>query len=435
MPPRQRWLLLWIALATLVVVRATTRPDHRGVLLDHLEFGRRLVVGEDVYGDWRSDPDAPVRPLHAPYPPSFGLLTAPFAGVDAVFGLRAARCAWALLQLGALVALLRALRALARDPPPHPTDREHRWLALLAIALLSRFLLRDTHGGGGNLINVALCTLAFAAAEQDRPARAGWLLGFSLATKPTQVLLLPLLLVFGHRRAAAHAAAAGLALALLSLLLLRGDPAPWQRWFEGSLALAAQTDAFAAPALAFPEFEWMNQSLRCATARWLGTVPPEFAARVELGMAPGLGLPAWVAAAAARAITLGGLAWLLVAAFCARRRSGPALHERAVDGAAAARPRLFAAALVLSLLASPLSWKAHHVALLPLVYLLLLRTWRTRSRGLAALLAAFAVCCGFGKAILGDAGDEWLNSVYVLPLFDVALLVAALRGPAVARAA
>lgn len=70
--PRHRWIwwLVWLAIAVVLAGRATGRKPTKGVLLDHLEFGRRLVHGEDVYGPWRSDPDAPIRPLHAPYPPS-----------------------------------------------------------------------------------------------------------------------------------------------------------------------------------------------------------------------------------------------------------------------------------------------------------------------------------------------------------------------------
>ena len=88
------WTALWIVLALVLVVRATGRPDDRGVILDSLEFGRRLVHGEDVYAPWQSGRNAPMRPLHAPFPPTFGLLMAPFAAVDELLGLRAARCAW-----------------------------------------------------------------------------------------------------------------------------------------------------------------------------------------------------------------------------------------------------------------------------------------------------------------------------------------------------
>jgi hypothetical protein len=92
-----------------------------------------------------------------------------------------------------------------------------------------------------------------------------------------------------------------------------------------------------------------------------------------------------------------------------------------------------AAALVLTLLLSPISWKAHHVALLPV----LLMVWRdaveARVRGARWLLAIwFAVVALPGGDLVGDAADEWLNSLYVVTFGDVALLAYAL---AAARAA
>ncbi len=414
----RRWWLLWVALAAFVAVRATWRPDHRGVLLDHLEFGRRLLHGTDVYADWKSDPDAPVRPLHAPYPPSFGLLTAPFAMVADAAGLRPARLAWSLLQITAIAALGLAMRRMVRteEPLPAPTARD-RWRWLVTLLLMTRFVLRDTHGGGGNLINVALCALAFVAAERGQDRRAGWLLGVSLATKPTQIWLLPVFLAMGHRRAALHAGIAGAASILVSAALLHFDPAPWHRWLAGSLALGAQTDAFAAPAFDFPKFEWMNQSLRCATARWFGTVPPEIAARVTFGVMPGLGWSPAAAAWVARSTTAVAGIGVLVSAWQRRRSSSSDRVDRAF---------VFAAALTLSLLASPLSWKPHHVALLPIVYLMLERAEAQRSRALWAMLAAFVLSCGIGQQLLGDDGDEFLNSTYVLPAFDLLLLATAL---------
>lgn len=433
MTNRLRWLpsggkafaFLWVVLAAFVVVRATNRPDSRSVLLDHLEFGRRLALGEDVYGPWKSDPDAPIKPLHAPYPPSFGLLTAPFAGIDALLGLKPTRAAWALVQVLAFVALFRVLRRMPRGLAP-PTENEHRIVFLLCLVLLARLLLRDTHGGGGNLINVAMCALAFVHAENGAHVRAGWWLGFSLATKPTQALLLPVLWCQGHRRTVLHALVAGACFAGLSLGLLRFDLAPWLRWFEGSLAIGAQVDAFAAPALQWPEFEWMNQSLRMAVARWFGTVPGEFASRVAWGVTPGLGLSptacAW--------ITRGVLTALLLPLFASAWRSQQRTHAdeslRSEDRGAQ-RTWQFAAALALSLLASPLTWKGHHVALLPLAYALLLDARRSRSVARWLHLAAWFVCCGIGKEIVGDDGDEWLNSTYVMVLFDVVWIALALR--------
>lgn len=418
MRAQRLWLLVWLVLGAVLLARAVARPESRGVILDHLEFGRRLWTGADVHGPWRSDPDAPIRPLHAPYPPSFGLLTGPFAAVDALAGTRAARGAWALLQLGCLCWIARVLRErlVAAPPPalpvPPPASLQWHWLWLLTALLSLRFLLRDLHGGGGNLINLALCLGAFVAAERGQGARAGLLLAFSLVTKPTMVWLLPVFALLGHRRAVFATAAAGAALLALTLVLQRFDLAPWQRWFAGSLALATQADAFAVPAHGFPPFEWMNQSLRCALARWLGSVPPDLAARVEWGVWPGLGLSVatvqWLTRAAGAAL----FARVLWVAW--RERRAPQAHLP-----------VFAAALVLSLLLSPLSWKAHHVALVPVLFLLVHRAVVERARGTWWLLAAWVVCCQLGGDVTGDDANEWGNSLYVVTAWDVGLLAIA----------
>ncbi len=420
-PNRARWVwgLLWFVLASLLVARAARRPESRGVILDHLEFGRRLSHGEDVYGPWRSDPDAPVRPLHAPYPPSFGLLTAPFAAIDAALGKRAARTAWALLQVACLLAVALVLRRLAapRAPPDASTSHWHG-LWLLLFLLGARFVLRDTHGGGGNLVNLAWCLLAFDASERDRPRAAGLWLGLSLATKPTQLWLLPVLLGLGRGRAVAWTLLTGLGAIALTVLLQRFDVAPWWRWLEGTWRLGTQADAFAVPAMEFPPFEWMNQSLRCAVARWCGTVPDEFAAKVAWGVVPGLSLPLATVVWITRALSFGALLAVVFTAWRTR-------------ASAAARVWVFAATLVLSVMLGPLSWKAHYVVLLPMLFLLLQRAVADSSprvrRRTWWLLGAFAVCCLPGEAIVGDAGDEWQNSVYLVTAWAAALLLLALR--------
>lgn len=409
------WTALWIVLALVLVVRATGRPDDRGVIIDSIEFGRRLVHGEDVYEPWQSGRNAPLRPLHAPFPPSFGLLMAPFAGIEEVLGLRAARCAWGLLQVAALIAIARCLRRVPTGSSP-PSDLRWNWLMLAMLVIAARFVLRDTAGGGGNLINVAWCLLAYADAENGRQGRAGLWLGISLLTKPTQVLLLPVFWLLGHRRTVASTAATIAGGVLLSLALMRFDAGPWWRWLEGSLALARQQDAFAVPALGFPPFEWMNQSLRCAMARWLGTVPAEFAARVPHGVMPGLGLSVPATAWATRLCSLAAVALLLLRAHQRRSASAPS-----ADGTA--RTMVVAAALTLSLLLSPISWKAHHVALLPALLLLLRRASEQRCVTARAMLAAFLLLCALGSDVLSDAIDELGNSLYLVTIVDVAWFV------------
>lgn len=411
--PRTLWLLLWVVLAGALVYRAGRRPDSRGVILDHLEFSRRLAHGEDVNGPWKSDPDAPLRPLHAPYPPSFGLLTAPFSVVAETCGVRAARIAWASMQVVCLLTVALVLRRRTTGPPPSTATNYWHVLWLCTFVVGARFVLRDTHGGGGNIVNLALCLLAFDDAERGRERRAGLWLGLSLVTKPTQLWLLPVFLCFGRPRVVAAAVGTAIAGVAVTIALQRFDVAPWLRWIEGSWRIATQADAFATPALDFPAFEWMNQSLRCGLARWLGTVPAEFAARVTLGVPAGLGLDVSTVAMFGRGLALALTGAVLAVAWRVR-------------SSAPARPWVFAAALVLSLLLSPLTWKAHHTALLPVLFLLLRQLHAHRSRALLGVLIAWAICCLPGKEIVGDAVDEWCNSLYVVTAWDIVLLAIAL---------
>ncbi len=414
---RRTWTLLWILLAAFLVLRTGVRD--RGVILDHVEFGRRLWQGENVYADFAADADEAPHPLHPPYPPSFGLLTAPFAllaRLDAPDDLRQstlARVAWALLQVLALVAIARCL---ARLPQPHgpPTAGAAPFLLLLALLVASRYVLRDAHGGGGNLINLALALLSFDAAERQRPGRAGLWLGLSLATKPALLWLLPVLWLFGHRRAAAWTVLCGLGCVLLSWALLRFDTGPWLRWIEGTWAYATMTDPFAEARFGFPEFSWMNQSLRCALARFLGLVPAEHAAVVP-GFFPGLGWNAGAVAWVGRGLSLALLVLLLLAA----RRAGTA---------PARRLPVLAAALALSLLLSPITWKAHHVALLPAFWLLLRHGWGTGRRWPWVLLGGYVLTCALGEELVGKDLKNVQQSLYLATFWALAL-VPLLLGP------
>ncbi|MFO1030121.1 MAG: glycosyltransferase family 87 protein [Planctomycetota bacterium] len=418
------WPVLWIALGLFLVARASGRPPSRGVLLDHLEFGRRFVHGEDVYGPWRSSPKAAIGPLHAPYPPSFGLLTAPFHLVDAALGQAPARFAWAVLQMACLLVGALQLRRLMVARLQSGNDdcarldaderRRWQWLWLATFGLTLRFVLRDTHGGGGNLINVAFVLLAYAASERGHDRSAGAWLAFSLVTKPTMVWLLPVFLLFGRWRTVAWTLLAGAGFVLLTMAIQRFELAPWWRWLQGSWALATQADPWAVPAFEFPRFEWMNQALRFCLARWFGEVPPEFAARVELGTTAGLGLDVAAVGWIVRLTSLSLLGAVLLVAHRARHSAN-------------ARLWVVVGTFALTLLLSPLSWKGHHVALLPLVLLLVEHVWRTRSRAVTTLLAVWFVGCSLpGGDLVGDAVDEWLNSTYVVTFGDVALLLGAL---------
>lgn len=388
--------LIWIILGLGLVVRTALR--RRGVIYDHLEFGRRLIAGDDLYAPFL-DP----KPLHPVYPPSFGLLTWPFTLLPEA----AARAAWGLAQVAALAVIGCWLVRLWERRGGGEARRTKRHAALALTALLaSRYILRDTHGGGGNLINLGLVVGTAWLATRGRVGLAAFALGLSLATKPTTLLFAPLFWLCGHRRVAAGsvAVAAGL---LVTALLLHGDGLrPLAIWWDGTRAYGAMTDLFETPAGGLPPFSWMNQCLRCALARYCGTVPEGFAAQVP-GFFQGLGLsPTTVT-------TLRHLssAVILIATFVVVRRDR-AKADRQIP--------LIAAIAAASLLLSPISWKAHHVALIPALYLLAQAALAGR-RWAIGLAIAYTAACVLGEEIVGKDFKNVQQSLYLTTLGTITL--------------
>ncbi len=430
-PSRAVWIFrcVWIVLAVFLIFRAGLREGAgRGVIIDHLEFGRRLLEGLYLYTPYLDD-----GPLHPPYPPTFGLLTAPFS----LLPLRAARFAWVILQIGALwalgAALLRFLRRMSDQPIAARTA--HGLLAGTAL-LGARYVLRDTHGGGGNGINVALVVVACSLVRK-RPGLAGLLLAISLATKPNLVLLVPVFWWLGqpsstdgrgtapdgatsHKatgtRALLYTATWVIVFVASTLVLLRFDLTSWQTWFRGVLAYGSNPDLFAPPAEGFPPFSWMNQSLRCAVTRFTGVVPSPHADIP--GFFPGLGLSGssvqWFVRGLSLLVIL-ATAWNIVRSHSDRvRKGGYALG----------------AVLIVTLLLSPISWKAHHVALVPAFFFLLatgfgpLRSPSARfsPRTHAMVWAAYIPSCVLGEELLGKSLKNTMQSLYLVTLWDLALL-------------
>ena len=389
------WLAFWTILGCYLIVRTGIRD--RGVITDHLEFGRRVLQGLELYA-----PFGDSAFLHPPYPPSFGLLTAPFSLLPE----RLARFAWGMLQVGCIWILGLQIRTWVRLYMPEVLPRLN-WLYLFVAILVSRYLLRDTHGGGGNLINLTLILSCLELARQKRDISAGVLLGISLATKPVAVLVLPLLWLLGHRRTLSMAIVTAAGCMGLALMMLGQGMGPFLQWFDGSAAYAAMPDLFATPEYGFPPFTWMNQCLRCGMARLLCEVPASLATEVP-GFAQGLGL----APATASWITR-GLSLLLATTtfFLIWRRAS----------VASARPYWVAAVLALSLLLSPISWKAHHVALIPAFTVLGCLALNGRRWPWVFAIAYFA-CCVVGEQFVGKQFKNLQQSYYFTTFGTLACL-------------
>ncbi len=394
------WPWVWGILGLGLVVRTAVRD--RGVIYDHLEFGRRLFSGADLYAPFL---DAP-RPLHPVYPPSFGLMTWPFTWLpDEV-----ARTLWAVLQVAALAGIGVWLARLLVKHWPDLAPRVH--VTLFATALLaSRYVLRDTHGGGGNVINLALVLGALHLASRQRDLFAACVLGASLATKPTGVLFVPLLWMFGYRRAAVLSLVVAGSLLGLALGIHGNGIAPLETWLHGTLAYGRMTDLFAAPEGGFPPFSWMNQCMRCAVVRFFGEVPPHFVEQVP-GFVPGLGLghaaTTWIRHALTVSI-LGATFWV-------------AWRHRDDE---TRRPMTIAALFAASLLLSPISWKAHHVALLPALFFVAIHAMRGRLWAWA-FAGIYAVSCVAGEELVGKQFKNVQQSWYFVTFGTIALWIACL---------
>jgi hypothetical protein len=381
---RDRWLLaLGILLALALVVRAARKQD--GVLVRNQEWGARFVAGEDPYFD-----PARGHRIHGPYPPSYALVCAPLSLLPEP----SARVAWAVGQVGALAAAFALVRRwLARAAPG---CAPHAPLAFAAgLVLASRFVLRDMAGGGGNLLYATAALWGLELALAKRPLAGALLVALPLALKPNLAPLALALLLRGRWRAFALAGAMALALAWLPGLAFGAEAwgALWWRWIADVLAYTAVPDLARTELVpdGFPhDADGMNQSLRAALGRVL----------------PAGNLVLWTARAA-------GLGVLALAAWAAWRARGA---QRELLGALALLPA--------ALLASPITWKAHHAVLLPLLALLAaLALERRRWSPLASFLALYWLACGLAsEEVVGSAAKEWLQQASVVTWFTLALL-------------
>ena len=383
------WIAALLGLAALaLIVRAGTK--RAGVLEDNRVFAARVLAGEEPYRDG----------LHTPYPPSFGIVMAPLLLLPQT----ASRVAFACLQIGCLALLWRMLRGwhTAAAPP--------RAVVLVGIVTLlvgSRFLLRDMKGGGTNLVFGTLVLLAcFRPHELPGTDRRGFAgiglgigLGIVLAAKPTPLLFLPWLMLRGRWKTLAVALVTAAVLHATPLLTLGIDGylAAYERWLRATWLFMTQQDVFAEPALQLPKFTWMNQALRCAIGRYLGTVP-EVHASVVPHFFPGLGLAVPQVALVARAVSgalVAGTFWKL---WRSRRRADP--HAEAVA---------LCLLVPLTLLLSPIAWKAHHVQLLPVFFVLLaigVPWWR---------FVIYSVACTLlSHEVVGDSLGELMQALYLV---------------------
>ena len=186
------------------------------------------------------------------YFPAFALAMMPFALAPP----EAAKAIWFGLSVALLVALVRlSVRVL---PDPRLTPRQLTWLAVL---LMAKFYAHELNLGQTNILLGVLLVGALAAADGERGAWAGALVGAGVFVKPYALILVPWL-AFAAGRRGLGAAGATIAIGLLLPAVLygwSGNLAELGAWYR------TVTDT-TAPNLLAPE----NVSFATMWAKWLG---------------------------------------------------------------------------------------------------------------------------------------------------------------------
>jgi hypothetical protein len=335
-----------MVIAALVVVSQWLRCFGRQAYSDfalHWAFGSRFLAGTYLY-----------EIGHIPYPPFWGMACAPLALLP-VHWAHVVTYPLGILALGTLILVLDRLsrRSLPLDNP------RLFWSTALALALSSRFLIRELPESGPNLLMVALAWGGIALWRQGRDGVGGACLGLAIALKCTQGLFLPYLVLKRQWRMAAAATAFTVLFTVAPVV--RQGPALYARHLRTWTAncWAGLTGTLLTVVVPGQE-EVKNVALKPTLGRFLMHLPPGHKGLIASSWrAEWLDLPLPVADAVVNLVVLlltAGIAW---------RFRRPA-HQRGEESI------LWEGATVslLILLFSPISWRQHCVAVFPALYLI-----------------------------------------------------------------
>lgn len=391
--------VLFALLAVVLVARATHKSV--GILVHNQEWGERFLARQDPYYEVEID-----RRIHAPYPPSLALVAVPLALLPTLV----ARALWASLQVGALLLFYRLLRGRLRRHWPAVAPHAPAVFAL-GLLLISRFLLRDTAGGGGNLIYTLLAFGGVELALLGRERLGAVPLALSLVLKPN---LLPLTLFLALRKRWR-----ALGTTLVAGALLFALPGLWfgprayldltTRWVSDVVAYGELEDLHSRELVpdGMPAAEdGRNQSLREAVHRLLRPPGDSGAEDVHVVTAS----PA-VAAWIARGLSFVALLVVCAGAWRARGEKGEWLAALAF--------------LPLAMLLSPVTWKGHHVDLLLCLSALVAVALAERRIGRwlgPALFGYWVVCDLLSLEVVGPVWRDYLQAASVVTWADIALL-------------
>jgi hypothetical protein len=335
-----------LVIATVVVVSQWVRVFDDFAEDDfrvHWAFGQRFLAGEYLY-----------QIGHTPYPPFWGMVCAPLSLLPRRWS-HVLAYPIGVVSLGCLVLVLHRL---TRKLYPLGAERLF-WVTTLALALSSRFVIRELPECGPNLLMVALAWVAVALWRQGRDVLGGACLGLAVAMKCTQALFVP---YFMLKRQWKMVAASTVFTVLFSLApVVRQGPSLYALHLKTWVANCGNGLRQADPSIGVlgPEPVW-NVALRPTLARFLMRLPPGHTGRIDSSWrAEWLDLSPPHAGLLIRAIMISlavGIAWRF-------RRPARQRDQEAIlwEGAVVS---------LMIVLYSPITWRQHCVAVLPALYLI-----------------------------------------------------------------
>lgn len=355
-------LLLAAVIFTLQWVRAGLRIEDGDFYL-HWQFATRFVHHRLLYADG----------LHVPYPPFWAMAWSPIAALS----LPAAKMVCYPLTLAALGLVMWLLNRLTAQHLAL-SNTKRIWATIAAIALVSRFLVRELPECGPNLLLLSLCWSAIYLWTRSRDLPAGICLGLATAMKCTPAIFIA---YFAWKRQWKFVAASLVAAAAFFIA-----PIVWQgssdyefhvRLWLNNLRLGAD-QANPTVGVLGPE-TLQNLSLRPAIARWLMHLPAGHPSRLDH--------PAYLEFLNLSPVIADRITKLALVALLAS--IGWTFRQRIVRRDDLTVVWECAAIGTLALLLSPITWYQHCVALLPVFYLFT-RTAVARGRPANWMLAVAA---------------------------------------------
>ena len=384
--------------------RGILKPDDGDFKL-HRETGRRFLAGEFLYTGGQD----------LPYPPFFGMIFAP----TALLPMPIAKAVFYPVGIAALLVLLWTQRRLVQ-PAFNLDETQAFWTASLAVFLAIQFIIRDQVDLGVNTGLAALSWLSIYLWRQRHDLLAGLSLGLAIAIKCTPAIFFGYFVWKRQWRMAICTA--------MATVFFTAVPMVWQgptSWTHHMSVWAGSViDGISGRGFETAEnFRDRNIALRPVLMRYLTHVP-----RGDFGSASSalpevniVDLPrtvaGWIANLATLSLAIIFLWW--------SRRAVTARDD----------PRLlweFAAAAIVALLVSPITWSQHCVALFPACFLISsLLLARDRPPGwIIGLLSLYLLFCSLaGRDLIGGHLSLVLNSYHITTFCILGVFIILLAGP------